>query len=178
MTERSSAPVPRHGARGSGWEELARASARVYAERSDPELEIRELLVFRLEAERLAIPVERVREIVRMRPITRLPRVTGPVLGVVSLRGEIIQVIDLRQRLALPPAEPGRASRIVVLHGEDGRLAGVRVDEVTQVIRVGEAELRPAALAESAPIEARFACGREFVSVIDVGRVLQLDDDG
>jgi purine-binding chemotaxis protein CheW len=168
-----------HGAaEESSWEALARATARVYADRPDERVAIRELLVFSLGSELYAIPVERVREIARMRPITLVPGVPRAILGVVSMRGEIVQVIDLRQRLSMSPAEPTRTSRIVVLQGEDDRLAGLLVDVVIQVMRVREEEIRPAAATESIPIEALFARGRDFVSVIDLKRVLHLDTDG
>ena len=167
-----------HGAAGEpSWEALARATARVYADRPDECVAIRELLVFSLDSELHAIPVECVREIVRMRPITLVPGVPSAVLGVVSLRGEIVQVIDLRQLLSMPRAEPTRTSRIVVLHGEDDRLAGLLVDVVIQVMRVREEEIRPAAATEFLPTEALFARGRDFVSVIDLERVLRLDTD-
>ena len=55
--------------------------------------------------------------------------------GVISLRGEILQVIDLRLRLRLRAAPTGRASRIVVVHAADGGVAGLLVDEVTRGAR-------------------------------------------
>jgi purine-binding chemotaxis protein CheW len=98
----------------SSWDELARTAAR--KEETSTELEsLRQLLTFNVAGTPYAVPVEAVREIVRMRPITPVPRTSSHVCGVISLRGEIIQVVDLRLRLGLPAAEITRSSRIVVI---------------------------------------------------------------
>ena len=111
------------------WADLARSAMR--GDEAETEL-LRELLSFQLAGTPYAIPVERVREIVRMRAITPVPRVPEAVLGVVELRGEIVQVVDLRMRLDLPLGEETRRSRIVVLHGDDDGVSGVLVDAVSK----------------------------------------------
>ena len=136
---------------------------------------VRELLVFGVDDSPHAVPVEHVREIVRVRPVTPIPGVEDSVCGVISLRGEIIQVIDLRRRLGLATAQPGRASRIVVMHGHDGRAAGLLVDTVREVVRAPEAAIGPPVAGESGAVEALFANGGEFVSILDLDRVLDID---
>lgn len=157
------------------WESLARAAA---APAGDEEASLlRELLAFELDGTPYAIPVERVREIVRTRAMTPVPRVPDAVRGVIALRGEILEVIDLRLRLGLPVHEPDRRSRIVVLHGEDGRVAGLLVDAVTEVLRMPEASIRPTSPGESESVTALCARDGRFVSLIDLERVLDLDAD-
>ena len=117
----------RAGGAAPRWEDRARRAA----ERRDAderERAVRQLLIFELDGSPYALPVECVREIVRLRPITPVPRVPADVRGVISLRGEIVQVIDLRRRLGCAPDRPGAPSRIVVVHGDDGRVAGLLVD--------------------------------------------------
>src|SRR5690606_9864297 len=138
---------------------------------------LRELLVLWLDGDPYALPIERVREIVRLRPITPIPRVPDAVRGVISLRGEIVQVLDLRRRLGLPAAEFGpdqRRHRIVVLHGEDGQMAGLLVDRVSEVLRVAADALRPAAPRESDAVVALVPHGERFASLFDVDRLLDL----
>lgn len=162
------------GAGGASWEALARSAA---AERETvAEIDgLRQLLTFTMGGTPYAIPVESVREIVRIRPITPVPRVASDVRGVISLRGEIIQVVDLCLRLGLPSAETTRASRIVVVQPEDGRVAGVLVDSVQEVLRVSEDAIGPAS--DGGAVEALCARGDEFVSLLDLERVLEIDDE-
>jgi purine-binding chemotaxis protein CheW len=122
-----------------------------------------------------AVPVERVREIVRIRPITPVPHVPVEVRGVISLRGEIVEVVDLRRRLALDPVDPARSTRIIVVHSEEGKVAGILVDAVREVSRVSEDAIRPVGSSESGAVESLCVRGEEFVSLIDLDRILQID---
>lgn len=107
-----------------------------------------EVLAFRLGDEDYALDIRRIREIIKPRPITEVPRAPALVLGIISVRGQIIPVVDLRRRLRLPiSAAAERAARILIVtrNGED---FGVIVDGVRQVVRLRDAdiELRPAML--------------------------------
>lgn len=160
----------------STWAELARAAGRE-PERAEGRL-ARELLVVGLLPDLYAIPVERVREVVRLRPVTKLPRVPAAVLGVLPLRGDMLQVLDLRACLGLPAAPAGRAARIVVLHGPDGQLAGVQVDRVAEVLRVGDEALAAPPAGETRAVTALCVRDGRFISVLDVDRVLDLGSAG
>jgi purine-binding chemotaxis protein CheW len=167
--------APAHGTRAAGaWDELARAAGDGGADGPGRE-ELRQLLIFEVAGSAYAVPVESVREIVRIRPITPVPRVSADVRGVIALRGEIVQVVDLRRRLSLPPAEPARQNRIVVVHLDDGRVAGVLVDAVREVLRVAADAIGPPAGGESHAVEALCTRGDRFVSLIALDRVLQID---
>jgi purine-binding chemotaxis protein CheW len=156
------------------WESLARAAGGVHGPAPVPDAE-RQLLAFSLAGGRYALPVERVREIARLRPITPVPRLPAAVLGVVSLRGEIVQVIDLRRRLGIESApQPEGAGRIVVVYAGDAGVAGLRVDRVSEVMRVPETAIRPSA-ADAGAVEALCSRGESFVSLLDLEKVLDLD---
>ena len=124
-----------------------------------------------------AVPVERVREIVRLREITEVPRVPNWVLGVVALRGEVVQVVDLRMRLGLATGDVSRSSRIIVLHGDDERITGVLVDAVEQVLRVEEESISPATGSDSGAVSELCVRDGDFISIIDLDRVLELRAD-
>jgi len=167
------------GAGFARWDDLARHAAGRIAGRAadDAAAALRELLVIWLDGDPYALPIERVREIVRLRPITPVPRVPDAVRGVISLRGEIVQVLDLRRRLGLPAGELApdrRRHRIVVLHADDGQLAGVLVDRVSEVLRVPGDALRPAAPRETDAVVALVPHGERFASLFDVDRLLEL----
>jgi purine-binding chemotaxis protein CheW len=169
-----SAPAAGTGGASRRWQDLARLAA----ERRGAEVEtgaVRQLLAFLLDGSPYAVPVERVREIVRYRAIRPVPRVPADVLGVISLRGEIVEVVDLRLRLRLRAAESARASRIIVAHVADGGVVGLLVDGVTEVIVVDEAALRDVTSAETGAVETLCVRGDRFISLIDLDRVLRFD---
>jgi purine-binding chemotaxis protein CheW len=103
-----------------------------------------ELLAFGLAGERFALPLSSVREILKLVPITEVPRARSHVLGILSVRGRITTIYDLRRRLKLPAAEPTKASRILLVDGGE-EVVGLLVDEVFQVHRLHEDELELAA---------------------------------
>jgi purine-binding chemotaxis protein CheW len=155
-----------------GWESLARAAV---DRQVDEEVSLlRELLTFSLEGDPYAIPVEWVREIVRLRAITSMPRVPPEIRGVISLRGEIVQVLDLCRCLGLRTREATRSSRIIVLHGDHGNVTGLLVDSVREVIRVAEEAIQPPPSGESESVEALCRQDDEFISLLNMDRVLDL----
>jgi len=104
--------------------------------------DVLELLSFRLASETYAVPLTSIRQIIKMMPITMVPRAPDYVLGIISVRGNIIPVFDLRRRLNLPATEPTRKTRIIVVAG--GRYTlGLIVDGVEQVARLPETGLEP-----------------------------------
>jgi purine-binding chemotaxis protein CheW len=153
----------------ASWADLAAQAAR-QGEEAAPE-ELRQLLSFEAAGAPYALPVECVREIVRLRPITPVPRTPVDVCGVISLRGEIVQVIDLRRRLGLEPVEPTRGARIVVVQADDAGVAGLLVDRVREVMRVAPADLLAQSSGEGM-VSALCRRSGTFVSLLDLERVL------
>jgi purine-binding chemotaxis protein CheW len=154
------------------WDRLARAAAA--SRESHDETLVRELLRVEVAGAPYALPIERVREIVRLRAITHVPRVPPIVLGVISLRGEIVQVLELRQALGAGTAKPGRRARIVVMHGDEGEVAGLLVDAVTEVMRLAEGDLAEPPGNPADCVRAICRRGDRFVSLIDPEPVLAL----
>jgi purine-binding chemotaxis protein CheW len=93
--------------------------------------------------ETYGIPTEAVREIIRTIEITEVPRLPRSVLGVISVRGAIIPVLDMRVRLGFAAAPPERSSRIVIV-AVDGQRFGLRIDDVLGLERVRDVDLEPA----------------------------------
>lgn len=161
------------------WDEAGREAAARWRSGSDEEEAemLRELLVFGLDRNEYAISVERVREIIRMRDLTPIPRAPEWLLGVVALRGEVVEVVDLRLKLGLPVVASDRTTRILVLHGDDDRVTGVLVDSVSEVHRVPEDEILPAQGFEIAAVVEMFRRRDGFVSILDVDRALEVRHD-
>jgi purine-binding chemotaxis protein CheW len=160
--------------RAPRWEALARAA--VGREAQEDNALRREFVTFHLDGDPYALPIERVREIVRLRPITPVPRVPASIIGVISLRGEVVEVLDLRVRLGLASRTPHRSSRIIVLHGDDGTVTGLLVDSVRDVLRIPEDQMRSASGGDQEAVSALLVRGDEFVSLLDLDRVLDLGE--
>lgn len=103
-----------------------------------------EYLAFVLAGDVYAVPIGAVREILKPPAFTEVPRAPREVLGVVSVRGLLVTVVDLRRRLRLEESAPTRKSRILLAEGAGGELIGLLVDEVLQVHRLGESEIEVA----------------------------------
>lgn len=101
-----------------------------------------QLVVFSLGDEMYGVDIYRVREIIRVPAITRVPRAPEYVEGVINLRGGVIPVIDLRKRFGMEKGEESAERRIVV--SELGnQTVGMVVDGVSEVLEVDEAEIDP-----------------------------------
>jgi len=106
-----------------------------------------EFLAFVLGGDVYAAPVALIREILKPPPLTPVPRAPHQILGIVSVRGQLVTVVDLRRRLRLVEGPPSRKTRILLVDATGGEVMGVFVDEVLQVYRLAESEIEPAASA-------------------------------
>jgi len=136
-----------------------------------------EYLAFWLADELYAVPVAALREIVRPLPVTDVPRTPPWILGVVTLRGTVLPVFDLRLRLGLPAREETRSTRVLVLEGEDGH-AGILADRVDQVVRAGDdLEPAPGALGGgSEHIDGLLRREGRMIIVLNLDGALRVDD--
>jgi purine-binding chemotaxis protein CheW len=108
---------------------------------------VREFLTFKLGDELYGVELTRIKEILSPPPITDVPRAGREVLGVCSVRGLLVTVIDLRRRLSLAERANTRRTRILLVTSEWGEVMGLLVDEVRQVVRLAENEVEMAAAA-------------------------------
>ena len=141
------------------------------------EEEFEECLCFRVAAERYAISIMEIKEITKPREMTEVPRVPDFVPGVISLRGVIVPIFDLKRRLHLAPVPDAGKSRIIVVKkGED--LYGILVDEVIQVVKVPAKTIeQPPAVLEG--IDREFVRGigrhdRRMLILLHLGKILDL----
>jgi purine-binding chemotaxis protein CheW len=101
----------------------------------------RELIVVEIGGQRFAIDIMAVREIRGWTASTRLPHAPAHVLGMVNLRGSVLPVIDFGSRLGLGDSRPHAASVVVVAEIE-GRMVGLLVDAVCDILTVDEDQLQ------------------------------------
>ncbi len=97
----------------------------------------RTYLGFLLGKEEYVVAMERVKEIIRLREITEIPGAPPHLLGIISLRGIIVPVIDARKKLGLNASEPDEHSRILILYNDD-EYTGLLVDKITEIMEISE----------------------------------------
>lgn len=125
--------------------DLARRSSRSLARRPAPSKgPIREFLAIALAGELYGLELTRVREILSPPPLTMVPRAPADVIGVCSVRGLLVTVLDLRRRLQVEEQPSTRRTRILLVQCDWGEVVGLLVDEVRQVVRLAEQEIEVA----------------------------------
>jgi purine-binding chemotaxis protein CheW len=105
----------------------------------------REILTFLIADERYGVDIHELREISRLVAITPLPRVPAFLLGIITLRGTVVPILDLRRRLGFPPATPTANARILIVEHRDEPI-GLLVDRVVRVERMDNAQIEAAPL--------------------------------
>jgi len=101
-----------------------------------------QLVVFEVGSESFGIDISLVQEIIRLQPITEVPRAPMYVKGVINLRGKVIPVVDLRERFGFAVNEETKATRIVVANVL-GNTVGMIVDAVSEVLRLSSDAIEP-----------------------------------
>ena len=103
-------------------------------------------LTFALADEEYALPVLKVREIIKMMEITQVPKVPPHVKGVINLRGKVIPIVDLRLKFGFPPQDATERTCIIVVDAaiNGGRSSlGFVVDGVNEVMNIAAEEIEP-----------------------------------
>ena len=100
-------------------------------------------VTFRLAGETYGINVMQVQEVLRYTEIAPVPGAPDYVLGIINLRGNVVTVIDTRNRFGLPSGEMTDNTRIVIIETE-GHVIGVLVDSVAEVVYLRQSEVETA----------------------------------
>lgn len=137
-----------------------------------------EILTCMLATEVYGIDIHRIKEIIKLRDITEVPRAPRFVLGIITLRGRVIPVFDLRERMGLEKRPLGREAKIVVVHHKL-ELYGLVVDAVIDVARFPERSI------EATPpvmggVEAKFIegigrAGEQMIILLNLDEVINLE---
>lgn len=133
------------------------------------------ILTFRLGADFFGFHIARVKEVVRHKAITRVPRAPNYMPGIINLRGGVVTVVDLAMRFGLPGvADPAEAYIIVVeiQHENEFHLVGLLVDFVQEVIMLPTENLdkspRIGGLVASHYVDGIFVKDDVFVSLLNL----------
>ncbi|TCS39940.1 chemotaxis protein CheW [Reinekea marinisedimentorum] len=100
-------------------------------------------VTFRLENETYGINVMQVREVLRYSEIAPVPGAPSYVIGIINLRGNVVTVVDTRERFGLPTSDITDNTRIVILETEN-QVVGILVDAVAEVVYLRQSEIEVA----------------------------------
>jgi purine-binding chemotaxis protein CheW len=169
-------PAQNRGEKGENVEEMPCCAAEDLYEKEEAKEETRQFIVFRLSREWFGVEVSKVKEVIRVDKITYLPSCPEHVAGIVSLRGNILPVADLKRVFHLAGSEPTGKQRIIAI--ESGSLEiGFWVDEVVESIEVPVNRIEPALITipaeESRYIDGQCQVGHKLIAVVNVERVLE-----
>ena len=100
-------------------------------------------VTFGLGSERFAVPIWKVREVIAKYEVVPLPNLPEFIEGIISLRGDIVPIVDMRKRFEIQKGGDGEDQRIIVLDMDEVPV-GIEVDTVHEVLKVMEDEIEPA----------------------------------
>jgi purine-binding chemotaxis protein CheW len=125
----------------------------------------RQLVIFSLGSEEYALPITRVQEIIRYAEPRSVASQTAWIRGVINLRGKIVPVCDLAERLGLTLERP-EAAKIVIVETAVGT-AGVIVDDVDEVLTVSPEQLEDVPTADAAYVDAVAKVGERLAILLN-----------
>lgn len=136
----------------------------------------RQFLGFDLAGERYAIPILDVQEIRGYSPLTRLPDAPSWIAGLLSLRGRVVPVLDLRRHFGLPGLPASSPMPVIVVVIRAGVVAGLQVDAVAEVLDIESDDVRlaPAASGDARAVPLVASRGDGLVLLLDLDCVLQV----
>ena len=134
------------------------------------------ILAFRIGDENYAVRMIDMQEVLTMHEITIVPRAPSHLMGITSLRGKVIPVIDLRIRLGIKAPDPENP-RILVLSGE-GQPVGIKIDSIIGMFMMNPDEIMPSLNTlteeESRFIDVVVSVEHRFVSILNLDEILKI----
>lgn len=133
------------------------------------------VLAFALASERYALPLDCVREVDHVVPITPIPGLPPAVPGAIGLRGQVLPVVDLRRIFRLEEEPLSRDSRLIVVQDQE-TTAALLVDRVDDISHLPLDDLRPPpARTDSGPVLLTAVTGKgdETIRLIDLAELIK-----
>ncbi len=129
-----------------------------------------QVVIFRLDQERYAVPINQVQEVMICSQVARAFEMPHGIVGILNLRGTIIPIGDLRQRLGVI-GQPPEEQQILVCRLDPG-VSGFIVDEVLQVMKIPRQDIKapPASITAHAPVPVLGVAtvGSRLITIIDL----------
>lgn len=140
-------------------------------------------MTFKLAKEEYGLAILKVRELIGLMDITRVPGTAASLKGIINLRGRVIPVVDLRTKFNMEATEPTDQTVIIVVQLTTGAgtelTMGVLVDEVVEVLDVKPGSVEPPPNFADGGLDSAFILGvarteKRIIFLLDIGRVLDV----
>jgi purine-binding chemotaxis protein CheW len=135
-----------------------------------------ELLTFIIAGEQYAVDIEQIVEIVTPRRVTRIPNADGSVVGIVSLRGTIVTLVDVRRKLHHPQAGATTADTRIVVVDYHNETVGFLVDRVLRVVKAAPGDIEPPPVVHASELDESvrgvFRVGTALTILLDLDKLL------
>jgi purine-binding chemotaxis protein CheW len=137
------------------------------------------LVTFALGKEMFGVPIQQIKEIIRVCEIIHVPNTPPFMEGIINLRGSVVCVMDLRKRFHVSNPELSHFNRILIIEMKE-RILGLIVDKTSEVVRLSESSLDPIP-PEMKSMDTRFlkAVGKNadrFILIIDVEKMFSTEE--
>ncbi len=137
-------------------------------------------MTFKLADEAYGLPILKVREIIGLMEITRVPRTPDFIRGVINLRGRVVPVVDLRLKFGMPRTEASEQTVIIVVQYATAArdvTMGILVDQVLEVLSIESERIEPPPSFAGDALDTSFLLGvgktaERVIFLLDIGRVL------
>jgi purine-binding chemotaxis protein CheW len=147
--------------------------------------EVRQYLTFRVGEEVFALDVAKVREVLDLVPITKIPRTPEFMRGVINLRGGVVPVVDLRCGFNMPAAENTVNTCIIVVEvalDNEIVIIGALADQVEEVIDLEPDQIQPppkiGALVKTDFLHGMGKRGSGFLMILNIDKVFSPEELG
>ena len=136
-------------------------------------------VIFSLHDHVYGIEISKIKEVMSYRKITPLPSMKGFIKGIINLRGIIVPVFDIREKFELP-SEPYTSFHVIIVMEIMGRVMGIIVDEIADVLMLSPEEFQTASNLPPG-MHAEYLRGignrdQELIVLLNIDRLLNLDE--
>jgi purine-binding chemotaxis protein CheW len=135
----------------------------------------REFIAFRVGVQEFCIDIMSVREIRGWTPATALPHAPSYVRGVINLRGSVLPVVDLAERLGFPPTDAS-ARQVIIVVQVGAQIIGLLVDAVSDILTLTTETIQPTPEVASASVKffvrGMLAIDGRMIGVIELDSVM------
>lgn len=138
-----------------------------------------QLVIFYISNEEFGVPIEEIQEIIKYVNITPIPDVPDFIKGIINVRGDIVTVIDLKSRFSIQ--KKSSAAKHIIITKQYDNFFGLIVDEVTEVLRISESEIKFPTALNSKKIRREYLNGvvvveERLIVLLDLSQILSEEE--